>query len=43
MMHRNRISIYVFVLSHRDLVSPNVLFLIFGNKKLILNAYTSTR
>ena len=43
MMHRNRISIYVFVLSHRDLFRSNIIFLIYGNKKLILNAYTSVR
>jgi len=34
MIHANRISIYVFVLSQRHLFGPNRVFLIFGNKKL---------
>jgi hypothetical protein len=34
MIHANRISIYVFVMSQRHLFGPYIDLLIFGNKKL---------
>jgi hypothetical protein len=40
MMHRNRISIYVFVLSHQDLFRPIIIFLIFGNKNYSVRSNT---